>query len=167
MKRRTLLVAAAGVAACTAVPKVEAPARAFTAADLFSVEPALLRAAVQTDPRAVVQAVDLDLRVGAERFVIRLQQPAAVDARLPAPSPPRRWQVFALAPAEYATLVTVRQLLQERLAAPGSRLELTVVAQPAMVPSELLAALPLRIDLLVDNREGWFTHFNGALDLRR
>jgi hypothetical protein len=41
-----------------------------------------------------------------------------------------------------------------------------VSAQPALVPAELIAALPVRIDMLVDNGEGWFTLAEGTLDLR-
>jgi hypothetical protein len=44
--------------------------------------------------------------------------------------------------------------------------EVTVSAQPGLVPAELLGAVPLRIALLVDNREGWFTVGEGNLDLR-
>jgi hypothetical protein len=42
----------------------------------------------------------------------------------------------------------------------------TVSALPAMVPADLIAALPVRIEMLVDNREGWFTLGEGTLDLR-
>ena len=39
-------------------------------------------------------------------------------------------------------------------------------ARPALVPAALIAALPVRIEMLVDNDEGWFTLGEGTLDLR-
>ena len=75
------------------------------------------------------------------------------------------WRVLALSAEAAATLVTVRQMLASRLPGPEG-LAVTVSAQPALVPAELIAALPVRIDMLVDNREGWFTLAEGTLDLR-
>jgi len=43
----------------------------------------------------------------------------------------------------------------------------SVAAQPAMVPADLVAALPLRIEMLVDNGRGWFTLSQSTVDLRR
>lgn len=166
MSRRQFLVAAAGwLAACTTAP--EEKKRRLTGADLFAVDPALLRAAVLTDARVTIQAVIIDLRSPAldQRFVIRLQQPAPFDRRLlPAPDN-LAWRVFSLSGADAATLITVRQMLASRLPGPEG-LAVTVSAQPALVPAELIAALPVRIEMLVDNREGWFTLGEGTLDLR-
>jgi predicted component of type VI protein secretion system len=170
VRRRALLTATAAcwLAACATAPSQPANRREITAADILAVEPAVLRAAVLTDLRVLVQAVVIELRVAAqdERFVIRLQEPAAADPRLtPAPAQ-RAWQTFALPADGAAALLTIRQLLAWRKTEPGG-VTVTVSAQPALVPADLLAALPLRIDLLVDNREGWFTQADGTLDLRR
>jgi hypothetical protein len=161
-----LLVAAAGwLAACATAP--EQKKRRLTGADLFAVDPAALRAAVLTDARVTIQAVVIDLRSPAldQRFVIRLQQPAAVDRLLLPPPTGLAWRVLALSADERRTLLTVRQMLAARLPGPEG-LVVTVSAQPALVPAALIAALPVRIDLLVDNREGWFTLGEGTLDLR-
>ncbi len=166
MRRRLFLLAAAGLAACATVP--EEKKRRLTGADIFAVDPATLRAAVLTDARVTVQAVVIDLRSPAldERFVLRLQQPAAFDPRLPEAPDALAWRVLALSSEGANTLVTVRRMLASRLPGPEG-LEVTVSALPALVPAELMAALPVRIALLVDNREGWFTLGEGTLDLRR
>ena len=167
MRRRTLLAAtAACLAACVSPPAPRAKRR-LTGADVFAVDPAVLRAAVLTDARVTIQAVVIEVRSPAldERFVIRLQQPAAADPRLPPAPQDLAWRVLALSSGEAATLVTVRQMLASRLPGPEG-LAVTVSAQPALVPADLLAALPVRIEALVDNREGWFTLAEGTLDLR-
>jgi len=164
-RRPFLLAAAAWLAGCATAP--EQKKRRLTGADLFAVDPAVLRAAVLTDARVTIQAVIVDLRSPAlgERFVLRLQQPAAVDGRLPPPPEGLAWRVLTLSADGMTTLVTVRRMLASRLAGPEG-LEVTVSAQPALVPAELLGALPVRIDMLVDNGEGWFTLAEGTLDLR-
>ena len=166
MRRRLFLLAAASwLAACATAP--EQSKRRLAGTDIFAVDPAVLRAAVLTDARVTIQAVIVDLRSPAldERFVLRLQQPAAVDRRLPPAPEGLAWRVLALSAEAAATLVTVRQMLASRLPGPEG-LAVTVSAQPALVPAELIAALPVRIDMLVDNREGWFTLAEGTLDLR-
>jgi hypothetical protein len=165
VRRRWFLLAAAGwLAGCATAP--EEKKRRLTGTDLFAVDPAVLRAAVLTDARVMTQAVIIDVRSPAldERFVIRLQQPAAIDGRLPEAPDGLAWRVLALSAEAARTLVTVRQMLAARLPGPEG-LEVTVSAQPAMVPADLIAALPIRIDLLVDNREGWFTLGEGTLNL--
>jgi hypothetical protein len=164
-RRLFLLAAASWLAACATAP--EQSKRRLTGTDIFTVDPAVLRAAVLTDARVTIQAVIVDLRSPAldERFVLRLQQPAAIDRRLPPAPEGLAWRVLALSAEATATLVTVRRMLASRLPGPEG-LAVTVSAQPALVPAELIAALPVRIDMLVDNREGWFTLAEGTLDLR-
>jgi hypothetical protein len=164
-RRPFLLAAAAWLTGCATAP--EQKKRRLTGADLFAVDPAVLRAAVLTDTRVTIQAVIVDLRSPAlgERFVLRLQQPAAVDQRLPPAPEGMAWRVLTLPADGMTTLVTVRKMLASRLAGPEG-LVVTVSAQPALVPAELLGALPVRIDMLVDNDEGWFTLAAGTLDLR-
>jgi len=167
VKRRALLVAAAGLlAACAKAPPPPAR-RLLTGADIYTVDPAVLRAAVLTDERVVLQGVAIDLRtVGeSERYLVRMQSRAASDTRLPPAPKGRIWQVYALTPEGAATLVTVRKMLIGRGTTPDA-LEVTVSAQPGLVPADLLAAVPLRIDMLLDNRVGWFTLVDGVVDLR-
>ena len=168
MRRRSLLAAtAAWIAACASAPPPAAKRRGLTAADVFAVEPAALRAAVLTDARVMVQAVVIELReLGKqERFLLRLQNAAAADPGLPPAPSGSAWQVFALNTDGVTTLVTVRQLLLSRVGG-SDDIAVSVSAQPAMVPADLLAALPVRIAMLVDGREGWFTLAEDTLDLR-
>jgi hypothetical protein len=166
VKRRALLAAAAGLLAACASPPPR-PRRRLTGADLYAVDPTVLRAAVLTDERVALQGVAIDLRtVGdGERFVIRMQSRAAADPRLPVAPKGRAWHVYALAADGASTLVTVRRMLMARGTAPDA-LEVTISAQPALVPAELLGAVPLRIEMLVDNQAGWFTLAEGVVDLR-
>ena len=167
MRRRALLAAAVASLAACATPPPPAATRRLTGADIFRLDPAVLRAAVLVDDRVLIQAVVIELRPLAqeERFVIRLQQAAAADPRLPAPPPGRSWRMLALSPEAAATLVTVRQMLASRSAQPDS-VAVSVSAQPAIVPADLVAALPIRIALLVDASEGWFALEESTLDLR-
>ncbi len=167
MRRRVLLTAAVLLpAACATTPEPAAPPRRFGIEQFYTADPALLRAAVQTDVRVLIQAVDLNVSVQAPqvaRYVIRLQRRVAVDPRLPAAPAGQGWQAFALTAEDAVTLVTVRQLL---LSQPGGRsgaIDVAVSAQPALVPADLIGALPLRIDMLVDNRDGWFTQVGPLL----
>ncbi len=170
MKRRTLLAVAALLpAACATSPdEPTAPGsrKRFGIRQFFALDPATLRAAVLTDVRAIFQEVDLDLtarQTPAARYVIRLQRPMAIDPRLPPAPAGQAWQVFALTPEDAATLTTVRQLLLSHPREQAEAFTVTVSARPALLPADLITALPLRIDLLVDNRDGWFTQVGPLL----
>ena len=167
MKRRALLAMAAALLAACAKPPAPAARRRLTGAEIYAVDPAVLRAAVQTDERVVLQGVAIDLRtVGeSERYLVRMQSRAAGDTRLPAAPKGRVWHVYGLTADGATTLVTVRKMLMARGTA-ADALEVTVSAQPGMVPADLLGAVPLRIDMLLDNRDGWFTLVDGVVDLR-
>jgi len=167
VKRRALLAAAAGLLAACAKPPPPPVRRRLTGADLYVVDPAVLRAAVLTDERVVLQGVAIDLRtVGeSERYLVRMQGRAAGDLRLPNAPKGRAWHIYGLTPDGAETLVTVRKMLMARGTA-ADALEVTVSAQPGLVPADLLGAVPLRIDLLLDNRDGWFTLVDGVVDLR-
>jgi hypothetical protein len=157
VKRRIFLLAcASGLAACATAPKEDIRTRPFAATDFFALDPAVLRAAVLTDERAVFQAVDIEVRAGTDRYVFRLQQLQPSDPRLPVAPAGSRWQVFALSSDQAAALGTVRQLLSSRAAGAGET-KVAVLARSALVPADLLTALPLRVEMLVDGREGWFT----------
>jgi hypothetical protein len=167
VRRRTLLAAAAASLAGCASPPPPPSRRRLTGADIFAVDPAVLRAAVLTDERVVIQGVEIDLRTigDGQRFVIRLQQRAAADPRLPAAPKGRAWHVYSLNADGASTLTTVRQMLVARGTA-AEAVEVTVSAQPGLVPADLLGAVPLRIEMLVDNRAGWFTLAEATVDLR-
>jgi hypothetical protein len=169
MNRRALIVAIALMpAACATAPTVNAPRQNFGVEQFFAVDPAILRAAVLTDARAVFQSVVLDVTVqppqrAPARYVIRLQRPLAIDPRLPPAPAGSNWQVFALAGDDVATLTTVRQLLLSQPRGQLGEIHIAISARPALVPANLAGALPLRIDMLVDNRDGWFTQVGPLL----
>jgi hypothetical protein len=163
MRLRPLLAAAAvALAACASAPTAPVADPGLTTERFFDLDPAVLRAAVLTDPRVVFQAVDLNITVRSpqqppSRYVIRLQQPLAPDPRLPPAPAGRGWQVLALAAQDALTLATVQQLLLSQPRGQGGEIGIAVTALPALVPAELVSALPLRIDLLLNNRDGWVT----------
>jgi predicted component of type VI protein secretion system len=170
---RLAVFAAVLLAACAAPPPVPPPA-GLTVERFFAFEPARLRAAVLTDARAIFQAVDLNVveqmpQQPPANYVIRLQQPLATDPRLPPAPPGRNWQVFALSAEATTALATVREMLLSRPRGQApAEIRVSVSAQPALVPADLMAALPLRIDLLLDDRDGWFTEVGPTtLDLSR
>jgi hypothetical protein len=74
---------------------------------------------------------------------------------LPGAPAGRRWEIFAL------TAEGQRDFLRMREAAvglpSGSSLALTLSAREGTVPPDLARRFPLRLDLMLDTREGWFT----------
>jgi hypothetical protein len=168
MRRRTLLAVASLLPAACAAPSAPMRPAAQPRLDIerfYKLDPAMLRAAVLSDSRALFLAVDLDLTVQSPesaRYVIRLQRPLAIDSRLPPAPEGQSWRVFGLTAADVATLATVQQLLTSQREQAGN-VDIAVSARPALVPADLAGALPLRIDLLVDPREGWFTQVGPVL----
>ena len=165
MRRRTLLgaVAALGVSGCTSVPLATMwKLRSFSADDFFALDPNLLRAAVRTDARAGFNAVDINISVvpkggEASNHAIRLQQAVAADAGLePAPAG-RRWYVFALGSEGVKVFDAVRAQVAIIRKVPGSSLRIGVSAQESSVPPDIAKALPMRLDLLMNPKDGWFT----------
>ena len=136
--------------------------RSFSVEEFFALNPNDLRAAVRTDARAGFSAVDINITVApkggeASSHVIRLQQAVATDARLePAPAD-RRWYVFALGPEGVKVFDAVRKDVAAVRKIPGGSLRLGIGAQEANVPPDIAKALPLRVDMLLDPKEGWFT----------
>jgi hypothetical protein len=168
VRRRTLLAAAAAWLTGCATPPPPPPKRGrLTGADIYALDPAVLRAAVLTDERVIIPGVLIELRAVAHegQYLIRLQRRAPADARLPRAPRGQAWQVFALNADSASTLDTVRQMLMSR-GVEADAVRGTVSAPPGLVPADLLGAVPLRIDLLVDNRTGWFTLVESTLDLR-
>ena len=165
MKRRTLLgtAAALAVSGCTSVPIATMwRMRNFSVDDFFAIDPNDLRAAVRTDARASFTSVDIVFKVmpkGGEptQHLIRLQQDVAADARLePAPAD-RRWYVFALGPQGAKVFEAVRKEVAAVRKISGSSVSIGISAQESNVPPDIAKALPLRVDLLLEPKQGWFT----------
>lgn len=169
-KRRSLtaaLLAApvlAAVAGCTSIPvSTMWRLRSFGIDELLALDANALRAAVQSDPRARFAQVDIDILARAksgaeERYKIRLDSQQQSDARLERPAADRRWTVFALDSAGVKAFNDLRQTIA-RLRGQGGSLSVGVSAEESEVPPELATRLPLRLDLLLDPKDGWFTLF--------
>lgn len=165
MPRRRLLLALAAVAAsgCTSVPLATMwRLRSFSIDEFFALNPRELRAAVRTDARATFSAVDIEFKIEpkggpASTQRIRLQQAVAADARLERPPANRRWFVFALGDEGVAVFQAVRREVDVSRKVPGGSISIGVSAREAVVPPDLAPALPLRLDLLLDPKDGWFT----------
>lgn len=168
MHRRAVLAAMPmlAVTACTSIPlSTMWKLRSFSIDDFFALDPAQLRAAVRTDARASYDAVDINIAVapkGGEttKHMIRLQQPAGGDTRLEPAPPGRRWYVFALGTEGVKVFDAVRNEVAAVRKIPGSSLTIGVSAREATVPPDIAKALPMRLDLLLDPKEGWFTMFS-------
>jgi hypothetical protein len=168
MRRRTALglaaltAVAAGLAGCTSVPVATMwRLRNFGAEQLFALDPAHLRAAARVDARATMKNVTISLEVrpadGAppRSYLIPLEQPVD-DLRLERAPADRRWFAFALSPqglAEY------QRIKREYASIPkGSHGTVKIAASDdGTVPAELKRAFPLRVDVLLDPAEGYFT----------
>lgn len=164
MKRRALLgaVGVAALAGCASVPlKTLWRLRSFGPEQLFALDPTELRAAARVDARARMTNVTITLDVepadGSPRrsYRIPLEQPAA-DPRLERPPADRRWYAFALSPHGIAEYQRIKR--EYALVARGSRGTLKIAASDdGTVPPELKRAFPLRLDVLLDPAEGYFT----------
>jgi hypothetical protein len=168
MRRRSALglaaltAVAAGLAGCTSVPVATMwRLRNFGAEQLFALDPAHLRAAARVDARATMKNVTISLEVrpadGAppRSYLIPLEQPVD-DLRLERAPADRRWFAFALSPqglAEY------QRIKREYASIPkGSHGTVKIAASDdGTVPAELKRAFPLRVDVLLDPAEGYFT----------
>jgi hypothetical protein len=163
--RRGLLAAAGALslAGCMSIPVSTLwRLRSFDIDDLLALNPADLRAAVLSDPRVRFAYVDLNITLqlkaqAEERTVIRLDALQKGDARLERAADNRRWTIFALDAAGIAAFDRLRQGLARARGQSGGSLTLGVSTKEAEVPPDLATRLPLRLDLLLDSKEGWFT----------
>lgn len=168
MKRRAVLglVALAAVAAggtgCTSVPLTTMwRLRNFGAEQLFALDPAHLRAAARVDARATMKNVTINLEVrpadGAppRSYVIPLEQPVS-DPRLERAPADRRWFAFALSPQGLAEYLRIKR---EYASIPKGSQGIVKIASSddGAVPAELTRAFPLRVDVLLEPAEGYFT----------
>jgi hypothetical protein len=164
--RRLLLLAPALLASgCLSIPvSTMWKLRSFGVDEFFALDPNALRGAVRTDARARYEAVviDIDLKLqgqAAVRHALELRSLQAGDARL-APAPAgRRWYVFALGAQGEAVFRDLRQRLTAARRDGNNEIRIGIGARAAEVPPDLARALPMRLDLLLDPREGYFTLF--------
>jgi hypothetical protein len=163
--RRRGFVAAAGAAALAACAAVPLPTlwrlRSFGPEQLFALDPTQLRAAARVDARARMTNVTITLDVeptdGAPRrtYRIPLEQPTS-DPRLERAPADRRWYAFALSPQGIAEHQRIKR--EYAAVAKGSRATLKIAAaEDGTVPPDLKRAFPLRLDVLLDPAEGYFT----------
>jgi len=173
MKLRLVRLLALGLlAACTSVPVSTLWKLArFDRAQLLAVDPAQLRAAALVDSRATMRDVTMKITLtpaGASPadYSIALTAPVDRDARLPAAPAGRRWEIFALEPAGQREFLRMREAAT--LLPKGSGLTLSLSAREGNVPPDLMQRFPLRLELLLDTQDGWFTVLKDSeLDLTR
>lgn len=176
MRRRAFVVTAGAAAALAGCASVPLPTlwrlRSFGPEQLFALDPTQLRAAARVDARArmknVTITLDVDPADGAPRrtYRIPLEQPTS-DPRLERAPPDRRWYAFALSPQGIAEYQRIKD--EYAAVAKGSRGTLKIAAaDDGTVPPELKRAFPLRLDVLLDPAEGYFTLISETrLDLSR
>lgn len=175
MTRRALLAAAAAglLAGCLSIPVSTIwKLRNFGPEQLFALDPTELRAALLVDPRVTMKGGRIDIAIeppgGAPKrsYAILLQQPQRDDPRLPRAPAGRTWQVFALSPASVAEFA---KLKQEFKAIPkGTTVTVSVGFDEREVPPELRRDFPVRLDLLLDPADGYFTMIKDTtIDLDR
>lgn len=162
MKRRALLALAALVAGCSAVPlSTMWRLRSFSADQLFALDPTQLRAAARVDSRATMTNVTISLEVepadGSPRrtYLLPLEQPVS-DPRLERSPPDRRWFAFALSRPGLSEYQRIKR--EYASVSKGSRGTVKIAASDdGSIPPELKRAFPLRVDVLLDPAEGYFT----------
>jgi len=163
MRRLLLTLGAAGLlaAACTSIPVSTMWKLArFDRADLLAVDPAQLRAAALVDQRATMKNVTMKVALAPKGgapvdYLILLAEPVNRDARLPVAPDGRRWDIFALTPEGQRDFMRMRESALGL--PPGSSLTLGLSAREGNVPPDLARRFPLRLDLLLDAKDGWFT----------
>jgi hypothetical protein len=171
VKRRALLGLTLLAAGCTSIPVSTLwRLRNFGPEQLFALDPMQLRAAARVDSRALMKnvtiAIDVQSADGSTRraYVLPLEQPVQ-DPRLERAPVDRRWFAFALSKPGLAEYERIKR---EYASLPkGGRSTIRVSASDAgTVPAELMRAFPLRVDVLLDPAEGYFTLINETkLDL--
>lgn len=162
MKRRSVLALIALLSGCSSVPLATMwRLRNFGAEQLFALDPTELRAAARVDARARMKDVTIRLEVrpadgsAAREYLIPLEQPM-IDPRLERAPSDRRWFAFALSSQGLAEYQRVKR---EYGSVPkGSHGTLKIAASDdGTVAPELKRAFPLRVDVLLDPADGYFT----------
>jgi hypothetical protein len=159
MKRRSVLALIALLSGCSSVPLATMwRLRNFGAEQLFALDPTELRAAARVDSRARMKDVTIRLEVrpadgsDAREYLI----PPMIDPRLERAPSDRRW--FAFAPSSQG-LAEYQRVKREYGSVPkGSQGTLKIAAaDDGTVAPELKRAFPLRVDVLLDPADGYFT----------
>jgi hypothetical protein len=169
-RRRLMLLAPALLASgCLSIPvSTMWKLRGFGVDEFFALDPAQLRGAVRTDTRARYEAVviDIDIKLQGQppaRHALELRSLQAGDARLEPAPPGRRWYVFALGPQGEAVFHDLRRRLATIKRDGSNEIRIGIGARSAEVPPDLARALPMRLDLLLDPREGYVTLFKETI----
>src|SRR5512134_287459 len=172
MRRAWLALAAVAIAGCMSVPVSTMWKLAhFDRTALMAIDPKDLRAAALVDQRATMKNVTMKVTLAPRgdqpsEFQVLLTEPVDRDARLPAAPKGRRWEIFALTPDGRRDFLRMREAALKLPA--GSSLTLALSAREGNVPAELTRSFPLRLDLVLDAKEGWFTVLKDTeLDLTR
>jgi hypothetical protein len=167
-----LAVAFIALAGCLSVPVSTMWKLArFDRAALLAIDPKDLRAAALIDQRATMKDVTMKVTLGPKdgtpvEYQVLLTEPINRDARLAAAPKGRRWEIFALTPDGQRDFLRMREAALKMPA--GSSLRLQLSAREGNVPPELTRRFPLRLDLVLDAKEGWFTVLKDTeLDLTR
>lgn len=162
MKRRAFLAVAATLAGCSSVPLSTLwLLRNFGPEQLFALDPTDLRAAARVDTRARMKSATITVEVkpadgsALRVYVLPLEQPVN-DPRLERPPPERHWFAFALSPKGLAEYQRIKR--EYATVSKGSRGTVKISADDdGTIPPDLKKAFPLRVDVLLDPAEGYFT----------
>jgi hypothetical protein len=161
LKLSWLALAVVAVTGCLSVPVSTMWKLArFDRAALLAIDPKDLRAAALIDQRAPMKDVTMKVTLAPKDgkpvdYQVLLTEPVNRDARLPAAPKGRRWEIFALTPDGQRDFLHMRENALKLPA--GSSLTLALSAREGNVPPELTRSFPLRLDLMLDAKEGWFT----------
>ncbi len=163
MRRRSVALALVTLlaAACTSIPVSTMWKLArFDRSALLAIDPAQLRAAALVDQRASMKDVTMKVTLTPKDgkpsdYSIPLTAPVSRDPRLPSAPPGRRWDIFALTPEGQRDFLRMREAAVQMPS--GSALTLALSAREGTVPPELAPRFPLRLDLILDAQDGWFT----------
>ena len=162
MKRRAFLLMTAALAGCTSIPVSTLwRLRNFGPEQLFALDPTELRAAARVESRARMKSATISIEVkpadgsALRAYVLPLERPVD-DPRLERAPAARRWYAIGLSPqglAEY------QRIKRDFAAAPkGSHGTVKISADDdGTLSPELKKAFPLRLDVLLDPAEGYFT----------
>jgi hypothetical protein len=136
--------------------------RNFSIEDFAALDPQQLQAAVRTDSRVRIEAIDVVIVVQSQgrtltEQTLRLQQALQFDPRLEPAAKGRRWFVYGLRQQDAETFSAVRRRILALPRNDGSAVSVRFAPAQSFVPAELERALPIRIDVQFDAREGFFT----------
>jgi hypothetical protein len=161
------------VAGCLSIPvSTMWKLRNFGPEQLFALDPTELRAALLVDPRVTMKGGRIDIVVQPpdnapkRSYAILLQQPQRADPRLPPAPAGRVWQVFAMSPQSVAEFQKLKQ--DFKTIPKGTTVTVSVGFDEGSVPDALRREFPVRLDLVLDPAEGYFTMIKDTtIDLDR